>query len=124
MTSPLLFIFSGVPAITDVDHDSASGTLTCISSGGPVDSVTWMKDGSLITGNSSTFSQTQTITNTILSTYNHSLTTSDSSNFVGLFICTIRDAAGNSNSRTWTFSGMILFVCVVINIFIMMLSRY
>ena len=88
---------TGIPAIIDLDYDRASGTLTCVSSGGPVDSITWMKDGSLITGDSSTFSQTQTITNTILSTYHHTLSSSNSSNFVGSFTCTIRDADGNSS---------------------------
>ena len=99
--------FTGVPAITDLDYDRASGTLMCISSGGPVDSVIWTKDGSLITGDSSTFSQTQTITSTILSTYHHTLSSSNSSNFVGSFTCTIRDAVGNSNSRTRVFNGMV-----------------
>ena len=99
--------FTGVPAITDLDYDRASRTLTCISSGGPVDSVTWTKDGSLVTGDSSTFSQAQTITNAISSTYHHTLSSSNSSNFVGNFTCTIRDAVGNSNSRTRVFNGMV-----------------
>ena len=103
---------TGVPAITDLDYDRASLTLMCISSGGPVDSVTWMKDGSLITGNSSTFSLTQTIINTISSTYHHILSSSNSSNFVGNFACIIRDAVGNSNSRTRAFNGML---CVLIS---------
>ena len=87
---------TGVPAIIDLDYDRVSGTLTCISSGGPVDSVTWMKDGSLIPGDSLTFSQNQT-----------TLSSSNSSNFVGSFTCTIRDAVGNSNSRTQVFNGMV-----------------
>ena len=99
--------FTGVPAITDLDYDRASGTLTCISSGGPVDSVTWTKDGSFIPGDSSTFSQNQSITNAMLSTYHHTLSSSNSSNFVGIFTCTIRDAVGNSNSRTRVFNGMV-----------------
>ena len=98
--------FTGVPAITDLDYDRASGTLTCISSGGPVDSVIWMKDGSLIIGDNSAFSQMQTITSTITSTFHHTLSSSNSSNFVGSFTCTIRDAVGNSNSRTQTLNGM------------------
>ena len=98
---------TGVPAIIDLDYDRVSGTLTCISSGGPVDSVTWMKDGSLIPGDSLTFSQYQTITNAISSTYDHTLSSSNSSNFVGSFTCTIRDAVGNSNSRTRVFNGMV-----------------
>ena len=102
--------FTGVPAITDLDYDRASRTLTCISSGGPVDSVTWTKNGSLITGDSLTFFLTQTITNATSSTYHHTLSSSNSSNFVGSFTCTIRDAVGNSNSRTQTFNGMAMHV--------------
>ena len=105
-----IFKFTGVPAITYLDYDRASGTLTCISSGGPVDSVTWTKDGSLITGDSLTFSQTQTITSTIYSTYHHTLSSSNSSNFKGSFTCTIRDAVGNSNSKTRTFNGMVYYI--------------
>ena len=68
-----------------------------------MDSVTWMKDGSPITGDSSTFSQAQIITNNISSTYNNTLTATNSSDFVGSFTvtCVIKDAAGNSNSRTF-----------------------
>ena len=72
-----------------------------------MDSVTWMKDGSIITGDSSTFSLTQTITNSTLSTYHHTLSSFNSSNLVGSFTCTIRDAAGNSNSRTQILNGMV-----------------
>ena len=99
--------FIGVPAITDLDYDRGSRTLTCISSGGPVNLVTWMKDGSLIIGDSLTFSLSQNITSAISSTYHHTLSSSNSSNLVGSFTCTIRDAVGNSNSRTQTFNGMV-----------------
>ena len=49
-------------------------TLTCTSSGGPVDSVTWLKDGSEVRGNSSVYNQTQTITDAVMGTYLHTLT--------------------------------------------------
>ena len=102
-----LYILTGFPVITDLIYNSTSSmaSLTCISSGGPVDSVTWMRNGATITANSSIFTQSQIITNAASSTYHNILTSLNSSNFIlGNVTCVIRDADGKNESQT--FSGM------------------
>ena len=97
-----LYILTGSPVITDLIYNSTSNmaSLTCISSGGPVDSVTWMRNGATITANSSIFSQSQIIINATSATYHNILTSSNSSNFMmGSFTCVIR-GAGKNKSQT------------------------
>ena len=105
-----LYILTGSPVITDLIYNSTSNmaSLTCISNGGPVDSVTWMRNGATIAANSSIFTQSQVITNAASSTYHNILTISlhPSSNFMmGSFTCVIRDADGRNKSRT--FNGIV-----------------
>ena len=45
------------------------------------------------------YSQTQTITDAVMGTYQHTLTGQDISDFVGTFTCTVRDGAGNTATR-------------------------
>ena len=73
-----------------------------------MDSVTWMKDGSLIAEDSLTFSPSQIITDATAFTYHHVLSSSNPSNFVGSFTCVIEDAAHNINSRTRNFNGKVI----------------
>ena len=99
-----LYILTGSPVITDLIYNSTSNmaSLTCISSGGPVDSVTWMRNGATITANSSIFTQSQIITNATSATYHNILTSFNSSNFMmGSFTCVIRDAEGRNKSQTY-----------------------
>ena len=102
-----LYTLTGSPVITDLIYKSTSSmaSLTCISSGGPVDSVTWMRNGATITANSSIFTQSQIITNATTATYHNILTSFSSSNFMmGSFTCVIRDAEGRNKSQT--FNGI------------------
>ena len=70
-----------------------------------MDSVTWRKDGVEV-GSASDFSQRQTITDTLSATYQHTLSSNDSSNFVGAFTCAVRDIAGAMDQRTQFINGM------------------
>ena len=102
----MIFLLTGPPDITDLIYNSTSSMaiLTCISSGGPVDSVTWMRNGATITANSSIFTQSQIIINATSATYHNILTSLNSSNFMlGNVTCVIRDAEGRNESQT--FSG-------------------
>ena len=99
-----LYILTGSPVITDLIYNSTSSmaSLTCISSGGPVDSVIWMRNGATITANSSIFTQSQIITNAISATYHNILTSFSSFNFkMGSSTCVIRDPEGRSKSQTY-----------------------
>ena len=67
-----------------------------------MDSVTWLRNGVKISRNSSLFSQTQTIMDTVSATYQHTLSSRDYSNFVGNFTCQVRDGTTNISRSTST----------------------
>ena len=92
----------GILAITSFDYDRATLTLTCVSSGGPVDSVTWMKDGVEITGDDPDFSLSQIVTDISSATYQHTLSVRNVLHFVGRFTCIVRDVVGNNDTRDLT----------------------
>ena len=93
--------------ITELVYNSSSPspTLTCTSTGGMVDSVTWRKDGVEV---SSDYSQLQTITDTLSATYQHTLSSNDSSDFVGTFTCEVRDTVGPVDQRSQFINGMLV----------------
>ena len=98
----LLYNCIGIPAITSFDYNLATLTLTCVSSRGPVDSVTWMKDGVEITGDDPDFSQSQIITDASSATYQHILSVRNVLHFVGRFTCIMRDVVGNNDTMDLT----------------------
>ena len=67
-----------------------------------MDFVTWRKDG---VGVGPEFTQTQTLTDTVSATYQHTLSSDSVAEFVGSFTCEVRDAAGNTDSRTLNING-------------------
>ena len=97
---------TGTLSITDISYDRSTLVLTCTSSGRPIDSVTWFKDGSEINGNSSVFSQTQTITDRETAIYEHILSNGSAAEFVGRFACEVRDGRGVTASRILSLNGM------------------
>ena len=100
---------TGVLSITDISYDRQALVLTCTSSGRPIDSVTWFKDGSEIRGNSSEFSQTQNITDRVTATYQHILSNGSAADFVGRFTCGVRDGSGVTASRTLALNGVFIY---------------
>ena len=109
VTCPVqVLLLTGNPVITELVYNSSSPTptLTCTSTGGMVDSVTWRKDGVEV---GSDFSQRQTITDTLSATYQHTLSSENISNFVGNFTCEVRDTADGMNQRTTFINGMSLY---------------
>ena len=82
--------------------------LTCTSRGGPVDSVTWSKDGGVV---GSEFNQTQVLTDALSATYVHTLSSEDVGDFVGSFTCEVRDADDNVDSRTLILNGTTSSAC-------------
>ena len=67
-----------------------------------MDSVTWRKDGVEV---GPEFTQTRTLTDTVSATYQHTLSSDSVAEFVGSFTCEVRDAAGNTDSRTLGYGG-------------------
>ena len=90
---------TGSPNITSLTFNGSSNTLTCTSSGGPATTVTWRRDGAVITLNT-TYQQTKTVVDPVEGTYQTVLTIVPSvgqSDIVGTYNCTVENARGRSS---------------------------
>ena len=95
---------SGSPSVTSLVYNSQSRTLTCTSTGGPATTVTWRRDGGVITLNA-TYQQTIRVVDPVENTYQTVLTIDPSVNrIVGTYNCTVENARGRS-SITMVVSG-------------------
>ena len=98
--------FSGSPSVASLRYDNQSRTLTCTSTGGPATTVTWRRNGVVITLNT-THQQTKRVVDTVMGTYQTMLTIDSSvssSDIVGTYNCTVENARGRS-SRIAVISG-------------------
>ena len=98
---PLAFntIHAGSPIVTSLTFDDQSRTLTCTSTGGPATTVTWRRDGVVITLNA-THQQTKRVVDPVNGTYQTVLTIDPSVGFsgiVGTYNCTVENARGESS---------------------------
>ena len=90
-------------AIDSLEFNRTSLTLTCATSGRPVHTITWLKDGTVV---GTEFSQAQTIISTLTATYQHTLGSDSILNFIlRNFTCTVEDAEGNSVNQTQMING-------------------
>ena len=88
------------PTISSLTYQEESRTLTCVSTGSPATTVSWMRDGqSLI--NSSTYHLTQTITDRSSSTYSNVLTVSETapSGVAGTYTCNVTNDLGSDSMQ-------------------------
>ena len=68
-------------------NDTTFGTLTCTSTGGPPTTVSWRRDGTMLSDDS-TYSITSQVTDTETATYTHTLTvTGRLGNWWRLWVC-------------------------------------
>ena len=94
-----LYICAGSPDVTSLTFDVRSTTLTCTSTGGPATTVTWRKDGIVITLNT-THQQTKRLVDSVNGTYQTVLTIDPSVGFsgiVGKYNCTVKNTRGGSS---------------------------
>ena len=104
--------FSGSPSVTSLRYDNQSRTLTCTSTGGPATTVTWRRDGAVITPNA-TYQQTKAVVDHVASIYQTVLAIDSSvsqSDIVGTYNCTVENARGRS-SRTIVVGKLTLYTC-------------
>ncbi len=76
--------------------------MTCLSSGGPVSSVEWTRDGVTITTG---YNFTRTLTNVATATYTNILRASDIADLVGTFTCTVSIGREPSNTAEIVLNG-------------------
>ena len=97
---------AGAPNVTELTFDRESRTLTCTSTGGPATTVTWTKDGAVITP-STTHQQTQMIVDSVEGIYQNTLTIAQSvagDYHYGLYSCMVENSRGRSNRTTYHYS--------------------
>ena len=85
------YVNSGVPTATTLVYNESTRSLTCTSTGGPATTVTWRKDGAVITLNA-TYQQTQMVTDPVTGTYQIVL----SIDIVGTYSCIVGNTRGTS----------------------------
>ena len=99
-------IHAGSPTVTYLAFDDQSRTLTCTSTGGPATTVTWRRNGVVITLND-TYQQTKRLVDAVNGTYQTVLTINSSvgqSDIVGTYNCTVENVRGES-SETMVVPG-------------------
>ena len=95
----LTSIHAGSPTVINLTFDDQSRTLTCTSTGGPATTVTWRRDGVVITLND-THQQTKRLVNATNGTYQTVLTINSSvsqDDIVGTYNCTVENVRGVSS---------------------------
>ena len=102
----------GFPRVTSLRYDYQSRILTCTSTGGPATTVTWTKDGAVMTLNA-TYQQTMRVIDPVTSTYQTVLSIDPSvspSDIVGTYSCAVQNARGTS-SRMAVVGKLTLYPC-------------
>ena len=106
MISRIIITFLGSVYVSNLVYDSMSRALICTSNGGPATTVTWKKNGAVITLNA-TYQQTKRVVDPVMGTYQTVLTIDSSvgqSDIVGLYECTVENTRGRS-SLAWIVAG-------------------
>ena len=92
-----LYIHAGSPIVTSLTYNDQSRTLACTSTGGPATSVTWRRDGVVITLNA-TYQQTKRLIDPVEGTYQTVLTIDPSVGHIeGTYTCTVENVRGESS---------------------------
>ena len=110
VTKSCVLLHVGAPNVTELTFDRESRTLTCTSTGGPATTVTWTKDGAVITP-STTHQQTQMIVDSVEGTYQNTLTIAQSvtgDNLYGLYSCMVENSRGSSNKTVYYYGKHIM----------------
>ena len=115
-TNPCV-LHAGAPNVTELTFDRESRTLTCTSTGGPATTVTWTKDGAVITP-STTHQQTQMIVDSVEGIYQNTLTIAQSvtgDSLYGLYSCMVENSRGSSNRTVYFYGKHKIFTVTLIN---------
>ena len=91
-----LYTHAGSLNITSLTYNDQSRTLTCTSTGGPATTVTWRRNGIVITLGAM-YRQTKRLVHPVAGTYQTVLTINSSldlSDIVGTYNCTVKNAKG------------------------------
>ena len=93
------------PTVSSVTFDPDTRTLTCTSTDSPATTVTWTKDGAILTVDGQIYSMAQTVTDRRTSTYENVLILPASGDISGTYSCQVGNALGDSNTATVDITG-------------------
>ena len=100
-----------MPTVTTLVYSETTRSLTCTSTGGPATTVTWGKNGAVITINA-TYQQTQVVTDTMTGEYETVLTIAESvTDIFGTYSCTVVNARGASGILISTMGEDLFIMC-------------
>ena len=86
-----------MPTATALLYNETTRSLTCTSTGGPATTVTWRKNGAIITLDGTTYQQTQVVTDPVTGSYESVLTIDQSiPDVFGVYSCTVGNTRGTS----------------------------
>ena len=88
---------------TELNSTTPTFTLTCTSTGGPVTTVTWMRDGEVLTGNGNYNITSWMRLRPESAIYTHTLTVTG--RLVGEYECNVSNIRTPSSSRNLTVEG-------------------
>ncbi len=99
--SELYFFIIGLLDIQNIIYNTTTGVVTCVSTGGPVTTLTWNRRGG-------SYSQAKIIVDTISATYHNLLSISSNtlSDYTGIFSCTVGNSRGTTYMTTTESKGM------------------
>ena len=88
---------------SELDSTTPTFTLTCTSTGGPVTTITWMRDGEVLTESSYYNNTSWMLLHPENVTYTHTLRVTG--RMVGEYECTVTNIRTPSSSRNLTVEG-------------------
>ena len=96
MTMTSFYILLVSLSTDELVFDPSSHTVSCVSSGGPVNTVTWNRNGDLITSSTLPYQLSQRLTSGETSTFLHNLTITggDAEDYNGTFSCAVSNSRG------------------------------
>ena len=91
-------IFSSGSLSATLTYEAPSHTLSCVSSGGPVSTVTWRRNGDLITS-ISPYQLSQSLMSGVTSTFLNvlTITSGNTEDYNGTFSCTVSNSRGSAS---------------------------
>ena len=97
-------LYFNVPAgitITDIRYERSSQTIICTTSGGPVTTITWEKNGVPLTPDGSVYQSSQAVIDAASSTYENRLSyvALKSESFSGVYTCQVENLRRISSSQ-------------------------
>ena len=98
----------GFPNITSFEFNRDTISLICYSTGGPVTTLTWMKNDKILNIDGLNYQQEKIILDSVTATYKNVLYSDNVSNLVGVFTCIVQNARGKSN-MSFSTNGMLSF---------------